>query len=819
MAELLAPAGSFDALRAAVEAGADAIYLAGKMFGARAYAANFDDEELAKAVRYAHLHNVRIYVAVNTLLDEREFSAALKYIDYLNEICVDALIIQDLGLAALVKERFPDLHLHASTQMTVHNQAGVQFLAQQGFKRVVVSREMALADIEAICHATDTEIEVFIHGALCISYSGQCLMSSMIGGRSGNRGRCAQPCRLPYKLQDKQGNDLLENGAAGNYLLSPKDLNSLRLLPEMEQAGVASFKIEGRMKKPEYVAVVVESYRKVMANPKIVKDEAACRKIEMNLAQIFNRDFTSDYLMGIKPTSDFMSHQRPNNRGIKIGRISGYDHAAKRVKIKLDEAVVKGDIIDIWVSVGGRVSLTLDEFICNGCGREEAEAQEEIELAVPQPVRMNDRVFKVFDQRLMQHAREYFEKEKNQKRVFISAKVMIEEGKPAILELSDKDGNIGKACTDFITEKAIKRAISKEIVEQQINRLGNTMFALDSMQADIQENVMVPVSELNELRRRAVMQLEEARLRHFSRAAKLNEKKLSSAAGKGMREIKAPRISIHVSDLADLTLAVDEGAGRIIFGGENFSHRFLTKEEYREAAAYCKTHKCQLIIATPKIIAAKNWDSFLRELDFAKEYKVDGVLLGNLGALEIMRQQRDIPYYADYSLNIYNSQSGLFLSRQNCAGICLSPELTFNQIGEITRNLPAALETECVVHGNLELMTSEYCMKGAFGGCKNCGDEIYYLEDRKEEHFPLVRDQYCRMHILNGKTLDMFEHVERFSELGVDWIRIDGRYKELKLKEIVRRYVTAAQRGVGNSIVENGGNNTITRGHYFRGVL
>ncbi|MCE5286753.1 MAG: U32 family peptidase, partial [Pelosinus sp.] len=258
MTELLAPVGSQEALIAAVESGADALYMAGKSFGARAYAPNFDEEELAAAVRFAHLRSVSVYITVNTLIDDSEIPALISYLEYLYKIGVDAILVQDVGVAELAQQVVPDLPLHASTQMTIYNLAGVEFLQKLGFTRVVLAREVSLADIKYICQNTDVEIEVFMHGALCVCYSGQCLMSSMIGGRSGNRGRCAQPCRLPYTLVDNKGQDVLDGKDAGEYLLSPRDLNTLELLPELIDAGVTSFKIEGRMKRPEYVAVVVD---------------------------------------------------------------------------------------------------------------------------------------------------------------------------------------------------------------------------------------------------------------------------------------------------------------------------------------------------------------------------------------------------------------------------------------------------------------------------------------------------------------------------------------------------------------------------------
>ena len=289
--ELLAPAGSWEALEAAVNAGADAVYMGGKAFGARAYASNFDKEEMTKAVYFAHMHRVRLYITVNTLVDDSELAELADYLLFLNNVGVDGIIVQDLGIIRLARQIVPELPLHASTQMTITNSSGVDFAVAAGMERSVLARELSLKEIEAAC-SRGTEIETFIHGALCVCYSGQCLMSSLIGGRSGNRGRCAQPCRLPYKLLNAKGEDMLEGKDAGQYLLSPKDMNTLAILPQLIEAGVVSYKIEGRMKRPEYVAVVVDAYRRAIDSYKAGNYHVPAEDLA-NIEQIFNRDFTT----------------------------------------------------------------------------------------------------------------------------------------------------------------------------------------------------------------------------------------------------------------------------------------------------------------------------------------------------------------------------------------------------------------------------------------------------------------------------------------------------------------------------------------------
>ena len=399
--ELLAPAGSWEALEAAVNAGADAVYMGGKAFGARAYASNFDKEEMTKAVYFAHMHRVRLYITVNTLVDDSELAELADYLLFLNNVGVDGIIVQDLGIIRLARQIVPELPLHASTQMTITNSSGVDFAVAAGMERSVLARELSLKEIEAAC-SRGTEIETFIHGALCVCYSGQCLMSSLIGGRSGNRGRCAQPCRLPYKLLNAKGEDMLEGKDAGQYLLSPKDMNTLAILPQLIEAGVVSYKIEGRMKRPEYVAVVVDAYRRAIDSYKAGNYHVPAEDLA-NIEQIFNRDFTTAYLTH-RPGKEMMSDRRPNNRGVLVGRVTKLDKQHNKATVKLDKELHLGDGLEFWVSVGGRVGTTVTEMLKGGASVEVAHPGEQVTIDVPKGVRLNDRVFRTLDSGLMAYA-------------------------------------------------------------------------------------------------------------------------------------------------------------------------------------------------------------------------------------------------------------------------------------------------------------------------------------------------------------------------------------------------------------------------------
>lgn len=835
MIELLAPVGSREALIAAVEGGADAVYLAGKMFGARASAPNFTDEELIEAVKLAHLRSVKVYVTVNTLVDNSEIPALSLYLQYLYRIGVDAIIVQDIGVFKMAKQIIPEMPIHASTQMTVHNIEGVELLTELGFQRVVVSRELSMDDIQHICKNTATEIEAFVHGALCISYSGQCLMSSMIGGRSGNRGRCAQPCRLPYTLVDEKGNDLLLEADAGEYLLSPKDLNTLELIPELIQAGVTSFKIEGRMKRPEYVAVVVDTYRRAIDACLVNPDAYVVAEQEQKeLAQIFNREFTTAYLKTHQGRK-MMSDRRPNNRGVRIGRVSDYQHQERVATIKLDEPLYINDIVDFWVKIGGRVSVTVSSMVVNGQKVTSAPAGAEVAIHVHAPVRINDRVFKVFDAGLMERARAFFTEPNAVKRVAVDIKVTVQEGQPLEISIQDRDGFCSRARTSFIAQRAIKRPLTSEVIAKQVERLGSTIFNVNTLECNIIGEVMVPISEINDVRRRAIEELEQARLMPFQRED-LPRKKyvardfLSSNIIRDKAGVRQPLLVVNADTIDKIKVSLESGADCIMFGGETFDHKMITPEIYGRAVAMVHEYGKQIILNTPRIIKKWQMDEVKRELALFEELQPDAVAISNLGTLHIAKKITNLPLHGDYSLNIYNDVSIDFLAAQGISSMTLSPELNFSQIEELASDQKVALE--CLVHGYVTLMVSEYCAIGSYlgklgtGKCNQaCLRRDYWLNDRKNERFPVVTDQYCRMHILNAKELSMLPHVPRFGLMGIKRIRIEGKKSTVDhLGRISKLYRELLDQGEDHPLLAQDKMKTvehedITRGHYFRGVL
>ena len=827
MVELLAPAGSREALVAAVENGANAIYLAGNAFGARAYASNFDREALREAIHFAHLRKVAIHVTVNTIVADEEMGPLRDYLRFLYEAGADAVLVQDLGVARVAHETVPDLPLHASTQMSVSSLEGVRALAELGFTRVVLARELSLKEIRHICAHAPIEIETFMHGALCVCYSGQCLMSSMIGGRSGNRGRCAQPCRLPYTLVDEKGQDVLGD-KAGSYLLSPRDLSTIDVIPDLIEAGVSSLKIEGRMKRPEYVATVVRTYREAIDTYYAGKGYAVTQEERDDLAQIFNRDFTTAYLEG-RPGKAMMSDRRPNNRGLLIGRVTAYDWDARIVTVKLSGRLGLGDQVDFWVKVGGRVTATISSLRdAKGREVEEGQAGDTVSFAIPSAVRDHDRVFKVYDARLMERAKETYASGAPVRRIPVEIAVRAAIGEPLTVTLCDAEGHRGEGRTDFIGEPARKRPLSEEIIRKQVSRLGTSVYEMKSLHCDIAGEVMVPMSEINEARRKAVEALDALRLKEIEAREHRPEPKFTDRIARPTP--KKADFLVAVDTLGKAEAALAAGADGILFGGESYEHRVIAPEEYERAWQMAREAGARIDFNTPRIVHDGQQKHAERLLAAFAAFPPDAVHVHNIAMLALVRRLTDFAIHADYSLISYNKQTLAFLKDYGASGATLSPELTAKEIRQLAKESPLPLT--CIVHGRLELMVSNYCVTGSFlGGCgegpctQPCTRGHFALKDRKDALFPLAMDQFCHMHVLNSKVLSMMPHAMKFRAAGIETMQIEAKAMgEKEIAAIVKAYRKAMAfpeelAEAQLSWIHEQEGKDITRGHYFRGVL
>ncbi|MDI6871990.1 MAG: DUF3656 domain-containing protein [Bacillota bacterium] len=870
--ELLAPVGEWDALVAAVQNGADAVYLGGKAYSARQFAKNFGPDELSRAVTYAHVRGVRVYVTVNTLIKETELAPAVEYVAELYELGVDAVIVQDLGLLRLLRRIFPALPVHASTQMTVHHPAGVRWLAAHGVKRVVLARELDLQEIRA-CAEAGLEIEVFVHGALCVCYSGQCLMSSLIGGRSGNRGRCAQPCRLEYGLVDREGRSLIDEEESGPHLLSTRELAALELLPELVRAGVAAFKVEGRMKRPEYVATVVRVYREALERLAAGVQEPASSERWRELAQAFNRGFTAGYLLG-NPGRELMSLQRPSNRGVFLGRVSYYDRRRGLATLRLENPVTAGDGVEFWVSQGGRVGTTLARFWSaerrDGAARplQAAGPGEKVVIPVGGAIQVGDRVFKTSDASLEARAATTFRSARETLQIPLRAVLTVRQGSPAELVLTDPEGLQGRAAGTVPASPAEKHALELAQVHAHLARLGNTPFRLAELELRSDPGTILPWSELNSLRRAALAELEEARAeRHRPSLDEIRSSRQALAEVFRRPRHTAPartaprparvRLATAISEVDAVPEVLAARPDRVILGGERFQPGgapFLTAEQVAWAGQRCWEAGVELVLGFPRIIRRQEMAAALdlaaSAASLPPEKRPAAFLVGNLGLLHRLTTDEQgvgrygqVALHADWPLNLFNSSALALLAGQGIAEATLSPELTLEELSEVADRSPVGLEV--LVHGPLELMVTEYCAPGALLGdrapgqaCrKPCRETETGLRDRLGLVFPLRLDASCRMHVANPKELCLIEHLPALAAAGLQVFRLDCRLREPHYAvQVTRAYrealsLSGAAGGkkepdpaVRERLValrrelERLAPQGITKGHYFRGV-
>ena len=846
--ELLAPAGDRKSLVAAVENGCDAVYLGAQILSARASAANFAPDELSGAIDYAHLRGVKAYVTVNTLVKDREMGDAADLLCHLDESGADGVIVQDAGLLAMARSLTPDLPIHASTQMTVHNSEGVRFLQGAGVKRVVLAREMTLDEIRQVGQKTGIEIETFVHGALCISYSGQCLASSMIGGRSGNRGFCAQPCRKRYRLRT-EGRRVETDG---EYLLSPKDLNASRILPELIDAGVDSLKIEGRLKRPEYVACAVRIYRRLIdrcvEDPSgyFVSDDESLR-----LAQLFNRGFTEAYLME-NPRGELMSRKSPHNRGILIGTVTGYDRGNERLSVKLSGGLSSGDGIGIEgaVRTAGtvrtvRVGMIVHRMYAGGRLTDHADSGTVVEIPSGVLAHAGSAVYRTLDRQLMESLRRTFTSPTPIRKVPVEIRAEAAVGSPFELQIKDIDSNSVCVHSEYIIERAIRDPTTEEQMVRQLTKLGNTVFDVSAIDVAIEGSVFIPVSQLNRVRNEAVSRLESARITGWKRARAAGTTKPLALPVHGARVSGKPWLTVSTNTLAGVKSAISGGADVIYLGGE----RYRGKEnisgsgdgvpDLEAAVRYVHRRGGRIYLNTPRIVKDGGMGTVAEVLSGAKTLGFDGALASNHGVFRLAREI-GLEIIADMPLNTFNRRSLGFWAEHGAKMAVLSPELTLAEI----RMIAPHGAVECIVHGRLTLMESEHCVvSGILGGAgeKGKGDKghkwgectapceagCFELVDEKGYVFPLRMDMDCRTHLLNSNELCMLDYVPEIVRAGVSSIRIEamanGGIDGAHLEEITRLYRNAVDGcfGGGGKVQKRCRDITdgYTTGHYKRGVL
>ncbi|MCX8207074.1 MAG: DUF3656 domain-containing protein [Methanothrix sp.] len=793
--ELLAPAGSWDALVAAVAAGADAVYLGGRRFNARMFAENFPS--LEDAVDYAHARGVRVYVTVNTLVHDNEIHELEDYLTELCEIGADAILVQDPGVVRLARDIVPELELHASTQMTIHSTEGVIWAARNGLKRVVLARELPIDEIKNIKSVSDdlnVGLEVFVHGALCYSYSGQCLLSSSMGGRSGNRGMCAQPCRKPYTLLrgavDEYGRlrDLRRAGVDG-YLLSTRDLCTYPFLNKIVAAGVDALKIEGRMKSAEYVAVVTKVYRDALdaiARGGWTLDE---REIQ-RLALAFNRGFTEGYIMG---AADIMGREMPDNRGVMVGRIlncSGGVAAVSATGAVLPEpgdgVVLRSGSEEIGFVVREKVHLRDGLF----------------RLRVPEGARAGMDVYVTRSARLKEDAENIIRRGRDG--IPVDLRISFDNG--VLVADAYLDGPSGRIEVsvrgDFVMEAARTLPLSVSQIETQMRRTGGTQFVFRDIVIDYPGGLYTTPANLNQLRREILRAAEIALVRAHKRECTGGR---MPSPGRDERRADRLRISVYADSLEVIDGALEGGAERVYFEPLIGDERDLVYALER-ACDLCEG-RAELVWKWPRITR----DRFLRMAgDVLCDISVDKIMVENLGAL-VAAERHGCEIFGGQGLNIWNSLSVCMLS--GTRALTVSPELSARQIASIA-SLRHRPDLELIAQGNIVIAVTEdrYISEG-----DSCA-----IRDRKRI-FPVRRDSTGLTNILNSVETCLLDHIPHISSMGVDSVAIDARWRTARYaREMAEIYSRAVREHSAipelKSRILRMAMGGITAGHFLRGV-
>ena len=811
--ELLAPAGSFESLKAAVLNGADAVYLGGGKYNARINAGNFNEEELIKALDYAHERGVKVYITLNTLLKNDELKDALNFASFARENGADAVIVQDLGFLKLLKDHIPDLPIHASTQMTITSSATVNALANLGVKRVVLSRELSLDEIKFISENSPLELEVFVHGALCVCYSGQCLMSSFIGGRSGNRGLCAQPCRLPWAVSRNK-----TSFSDNSYLLSTRDLMALELMPELKNANVASLKIEGRMKSPEYVAIVTSIYRKYIDllenSPLGFKVDEIDRE---KLLQAFNRGgFTKSYLLSDKSSGNLIYSGHPKNQGINIGVVT--DYKSPYARIKLIKPLNMGDGIEIMDEKKGPQSLIVTAIVDNNRHVDKTGADTSPWVGdVKTFVNKGSQVYKTMSRPLFEEARKTYE-HGERPLVPIDMEFTLIVGQKARLKATDSFGNIAFAESDINAEKAINRPLTYDRIYQQLKKTGDTPYWLNSLQVDTDNESILPVSVLNDLRRKVLEEIKNKRIAAYKRPHSDKAEKLLEVTTKNKEAYSELQVK------QELSAFFYECPPTLNDLNDFVSRVYLPVCPVDKIKKLKKDYNGEIYVWTPFILKDNEIDSVINKLKIIEDY-FDGIAFGNLGSyMALKRVFPEKALCADFSMNLFNSQA-LNLQKEYGAGTgVISPELTLNEVKSISCD---GITLEAIVYGRIPVMTMENCPHGAIKECSNncesCGKNRGYLKDRKGEIFPFIRDAALkRTQIFNSVPIVM-DDTDVLKETPINLIRLIFTDEDMASCAYVARYYYNKLKGFDidlevqqymNELKEKGH----TKGHWFRGV-
>lgn len=762
--ELLAPAGNLECLKTAVDNGADAIYLGGQDFSARAYADNFSNEEIAEGIKYAHIRGVKVFVSINTLLYDDEINALYDFTDFLYLNDVDALIVADFGMLNALKTRYPSLAIHVSTQLNTHNLWQVKLWENLNVDRVILARETELSTIKYIKQNSSIDIEVFAHGALCICYSGNCLHSSFIGKRSGNRGKCAQPCRMEYTL--------LENNKAvtnKKYLLSTKDLNTLENLDKLIESGVCSLKIEGRMKSKEYVALVVKTYREAIDNYYSIKKNQVDYLAIEKMSLVFSRGFTKGFTF-YETNKEFTNTFRPSHIGVKVGKVISLKN--NRVQIKLENELHQKDKIAIIQNRLDDIKIFLSKIYVKNKLVPMGYKDEIIELEINSKVSKDALVYKMVDNELMEEINQTYLK--NSKKIPIRMKFFANVGEKMTLIVKDNNNHSVLLKSEYIVEKALNSPTSTLKIEEQLSKLTNSAYSLQDIVILSDNEGIIPVKYINDLRREAINKLDEIRSNLYDR----NQQDINTEISY-INEIKKANklFKVKVHNIYQLEAISEFEDIDAIYYDDPLTYK-IAKDKYPSL---------NIIPVLPRILNDKSK---------ANNINNSVVVINNHGDLLKHENARII---TDLYMNVTNSITIASLCNYNVESITLSSELNKNQIKELIDNFNNTYgfipPLEMVVYGHYQTMIMKHCfISKAYGFekkyCGACKNKNLSLLDRMNYSFPITTDSDCNVTIYNSKALHLIQYIHDIYEMGISSIRLDFSVENpQEVKEITKAYL------------------------------
>ena len=798
--EILAPAGSMECLKAAIAAGADAVYTGGALFGARAYAHNLTEEELLEAIDYVHLHGRRLYLTVNTLIKDREMEKQMY--DYLLPYYrqgLDAVIVQDIGLFCFIRKHFPDLPIHASTQMTLTGVDGAKFLEKEGAQRIVTSRELSMAEVKKIADETELEIESFVHGALCYCYSGQCLFSSFIGGRSGNRGQCAQPCRLLYRTPEAK---------RPQYLLSLKDICTLELIPEMIESGIYSFKIEGRMKKPEYAAAVAFQYRKYTdlylkyyEECPAEEDPAAyaMKKYRVReedrqmLLDLYNRGGFHTGYYHTQNGREMISLNRPNHAGVPAVKVLA--KKGRNVTAKALTDLYPQDIIELPMRKGREKA---DNYTCKDAVRKGMNVQ--IPVFADTPFKRDEIWMRTRNSTLIDTLREEFVNGKIKERICGTFRLYPQE--KATLTVKCRDAEITVAGEK--AQEALSQPMSRERIEKQLRKTGNTEFEFSFLKAEIGEKVFLPMQSLNELRREALETLEKVICEKYRRSGEVKDPEEDKTELSMEEEILSGwTASVRTAEQMEVILE-EEAIGRIYADCTMFP-RIWEKDSYVEWITKVHAAGKEIYLVMPYIFRERTRKQYEAAYNRIFGAGWDGILIANYESFAFLKEHGYTGrIMTDYNLYEFNQESRKFWKEKGVFEFTAPVELTERELQDLR-----VKDGEVIVYGYLPMMISAGCIQKTTRGClKKSGQTT--ITDRYRNPFVVKNEcDYCYNILYNYVPLYLGDRMEEVYQIGPGRIRLMfTTERQQEVRQILSAYFE------GKELPEG----TYTRGHWKRGI-